>query len=187
MDTKNALAKHQANVHPNSTLNFNYKVHSQWKTSRKRQIGEAIEIYDSPPETLMDSMSEWRGNRIPRIQVATDDKPEDGGPYFAPTETISDTRNLRVRKATILDEPTREKRPRMDKMPVQHTLMSFLGTRRGSLPQGEVHDPHGHHPGLRGARSNSKTPRRPQSLDVKTPENGKVGIGSVKDGTLPNV
>ena len=52
------------------------KVLSQYETSMARQIGEAIQIGLSDPNSLMNSKAEWGGNRIPRVTI---DNEEEGG------------------------------------------------------------------------------------------------------------
>ena len=45
-----AIDKHMKNNHPKLESNYEFKVHKTWKTSLERQVGEVLEIHQTPHE-----------------------------------------------------------------------------------------------------------------------------------------
>ena len=79
MKEENPLVKHMLLHHPGDSPEFSIKAEKSYKTSLGRQIGEAMKIGQSNPLFLMNSKSEWGGNKIPRVVV------EDEGPPPQPS------------------------------------------------------------------------------------------------------
>ena len=83
---KYATVKHHLNHHANVPPNFKYKLHKTWKSTLERQVGEALEINSSPPESLMNSKSEWGHNALPRITVLKDPREPPDPPENQPAQ-----------------------------------------------------------------------------------------------------
>ena len=69
-NSKNPLWKHSANVHGGDRIQFSMKVIDRVRNdSMKRQILEAVRMQRVPESRQMNSKSEWRTTKIPRITV----------------------------------------------------------------------------------------------------------------------
>ena len=71
-DNKYAIAKHQEKEHRGQKHNFYFKVKLSFTSSLKRQIREAILIYQGDLEVKLNSKAEWVLNSIPRLIVHQD-------------------------------------------------------------------------------------------------------------------
>ena len=70
---KNPLWKHSANVHGGDKVQFRMKVVDRVRNdSTKRQILEAVRMQRVPESKQMNSKSEWRTMKIPRILVGVE-------------------------------------------------------------------------------------------------------------------
>ena len=70
---KNPLWKHSANVHGGDKVQFRMKVVDRVRNdSTKRQILEAVRMQRVPESKQMNSKSEWRTTKIPRILIGVE-------------------------------------------------------------------------------------------------------------------
>ena len=73
-NNKNPLWKHSANVHGGDRVEFSMKVVDRVRNdSMKRQILEAVRMQRVPENRQMNSKSEWRTTKIPRITIGLED------------------------------------------------------------------------------------------------------------------
>ena len=71
-DTSNGFAKHLEEHHPNrvgDTKAFRFSVARTFRSSLVRQIYEAVKIYGSQADIVLNSKSEWNQPAIDRIIV----------------------------------------------------------------------------------------------------------------------
>ena len=72
-NSKNPLWKHSANVHGGDRIQFRMKVIDRVRNdSMKRQILEAVRMQRVPENRQMNSKSEWRTTKIPRITIGVE-------------------------------------------------------------------------------------------------------------------
>ena len=72
-NSKNPLWKHSPNVHGGDRIRFQMKVVDRVRNdSTKRQILEAIRMQRVPESKQINSKSEWRATKIPRITIGVE-------------------------------------------------------------------------------------------------------------------
>ena len=87
MKEETPLVNHMLLHHPGDTPEFSIKAERSYKTSLGRQIGEAIKIGMSESRFLMNSKTEWGGNKIPRVVVEDEDPPPQPSPEPQPSHS----------------------------------------------------------------------------------------------------